>query len=300
MDLRQLRYFVAIAEHGTITAAAGSLFITQPSLSQQIRVLERGLGVELLERGRDGVRLTAAGRELLPRARDLITAAEEAITATRRAGAAPPLRIGCFRGPWNTADVVDALSAVHPVTVQILGQDEVVAGLSTGTLDAALVYYADDLPLELPAGVRTRHIASEPILLALSSAHPLAEAGTIAWSELAEVEWVAMTPPCYQHSMLVHLCRTYGGFKPRIAKLGDGWDVKALIDEGHGVTVSFVTVAQTASRALRMLMPSPQRTVLYCWTDNTPASARSAHLADAAEQLYHRHAARYPRDWQHA
>ncbi|USX53760.1 LysR family transcriptional regulator [Lentzea sp. HUAS12] len=265
MDLRQLRYFVAIAEHGTITAAATSLFITQPSLSQQIRVLERGLGVELLERGRDGIRLTAAGRELLPRARDLITAAEEAITATRRVGAAPPLRVGCFRGPWNTADVVDALPAVHPVAVQILGQDEVVAGLSTGTLDAALVHHADDLPLEL-----------------------------------AEVEWVAMTPPCHQHSMLVHLCRTCGGFKPRIAKLGDGWDVKTLIDDGHGVSVSFVTVAQTASRAIRMLTPPPRRTVLYCWTDNTPASARGAQLADAAEQLYHQHAARYPRDWQPA
>lgn len=78
MRLRQLEYFIAICEHGSFSAAANHLLVAQPSLSQQIRALERELGAELLERGRHGVALTAAGRVFLPKARAAISAVEAA------------------------------------------------------------------------------------------------------------------------------------------------------------------------------------------------------------------------------
>ncbi|GAA3245620.1 LysR family transcriptional regulator [Nonomuraea helvata] len=78
MRLRQLEYFIAICEHGSFSAAANHLLVAQPSLSQQIRALERELGAELLERGRQGVGLTAAGRVFLPRAQAVIGAVEAA------------------------------------------------------------------------------------------------------------------------------------------------------------------------------------------------------------------------------
>jgi DNA-binding transcriptional LysR family regulator len=76
--LRQLEYFIAICEHGSFSAAATHLLVAQPSLSQQIRALEHELGAELLERGRHGVVLTAAGRVFLPQARGVIAAAAAA------------------------------------------------------------------------------------------------------------------------------------------------------------------------------------------------------------------------------
>ncbi|MBL7501990.1 LysR family transcriptional regulator [Frankia sp. CNm7] len=78
MRLRQLEYFLAICEHGSLTAASAHLLVAQPSLSRQIRALEKEVGAELLERGRQGVSLTAAGRVFLPHVRAVIQATEEA------------------------------------------------------------------------------------------------------------------------------------------------------------------------------------------------------------------------------
>src|SRR6201996_2102507 len=82
LELRHLRYLVAVADAGTVTRAAERLFIAQPTLSQQIRRLEQILGTPLLVRGRDGVRLTAAGAVLLEAARDVLAAAGHAVSQT--------------------------------------------------------------------------------------------------------------------------------------------------------------------------------------------------------------------------
>src|SRR5437764_8083327 len=85
MNLRQLEYFMTIAEEGSITRAAERLFVSQPSLSQQVLALEQELGGELLERLPRGVRLTAAGQELLPEARATIRHARRARRSARMA-----------------------------------------------------------------------------------------------------------------------------------------------------------------------------------------------------------------------
>ncbi|GLX97167.1 LysR family transcriptional regulator [Herbidospora sp. NBRC 101105] len=78
MRLRQIEYFVAICRHGSFSAAAAALLVAQPSLSQQIKALERELSAELLERGRQGVALTTAGRVFLPKAQEVLRAVESA------------------------------------------------------------------------------------------------------------------------------------------------------------------------------------------------------------------------------
>ena len=85
LELRHLRYFVAVADASTFTHAAERLFIAQPTLSQQVRRLERIVGTPLLHRRRDGVRLTAAGTVLLGAARDVLSAADHAVAQTRQA-----------------------------------------------------------------------------------------------------------------------------------------------------------------------------------------------------------------------
>ncbi|WP_158852672.1 LysR family transcriptional regulator [Saccharothrix deserti] len=118
MRLRQLEYFVAICEYGSFSAAADQLLVAQPSLSQQIRALERELGTELLERGRLGVALTAAGRVFLPRAQAVIAAADEA----RR----------------SVADLVSGREGeLHVLTIR---------SVASGALPAGIVRWHDQYP----------------------------------------------------------------------------------------------------------------------------------------------------------
>src|ERR1700746_3518013 len=85
VELRHLRYFVAVADAGTFTRAAERLFIAQPTLSQQIRRLEQIIGTPLLHRRHEGVQLTAAGTVLLTAARDALSAIDHAVAQTRHA-----------------------------------------------------------------------------------------------------------------------------------------------------------------------------------------------------------------------
>jgi DNA-binding transcriptional LysR family regulator len=193
MDLRQLRYFVAVAEELHFTRAAARLLITTPSLSQQVRRLERQLGVRLFDRSSTGVRLTASGELLLPHARRTLAAAEElAANAVRLAqGQSTVLRLG-FISYSLTEPARRLLTeyARRELTVDLqLRQyewDDPSAGLLNGSSDAALVrlpftgaerlstveigrdapvaVMAEDSPLARETRVRARRLVREPIL----------------------------------------------------------------------------------------------------------------------------------------
>src|SRR5512136_2637552 len=94
MELRQLRYFVAVAEEGNISRAAKKIFLTQPALSRQIKALEDEIGQCLLERQAHSIRLTPAGETLLREARELLRHAEQVLERTRAAGRGLRLRVG--------------------------------------------------------------------------------------------------------------------------------------------------------------------------------------------------------------
>src|SRR5579862_1720959 len=106
VELRHLQYFVAVADAGTVTHAAERLFISQPTLSQQVQRLEQIIGTRLLVRRRDGVRLTSAGAVLLESARDVLSAVDHGVSQTRQAAGLgrPRLRFVL------TADLPDALA----------------------------------------------------------------------------------------------------------------------------------------------------------------------------------------------
>jgi DNA-binding transcriptional LysR family regulator len=155
MTLRQLQYFVAVAEEENFTRAAERLVIAQPALSRQVGDLEEALGVELLVRGPRGVRLTEAGRELLPRARAMFAALERTIDAVRFAGHAEfgRLRLGYygpsfynnavtrnalerFRTAWPDVDVV-AHELFSEQLIRALRDGKVDVGFSRGVLRAS-------------------------------------------------------------------------------------------------------------------------------------------------------------------
>src|SRR5258705_8910913 len=110
MELRQLRYFVAVAEELNFGRAAARLRIAGPSLSQQIKALERDLGVRLFDRDRRSVTLTAAGEALLPNTRSLLAAADELRRSATGLARAEPVRLGYVS--WLPPDIVTRTSGI--------------------------------------------------------------------------------------------------------------------------------------------------------------------------------------------
>src|SRR5271156_2442117 len=148
MELRHLRYFVAVAEEGHVTRAAERLGIRQPPLSQQIRALERELDAQLFRRKPRGVELTPAGRALLGEATAILARAEEAVAATRRA-------IRAFRDQ-------------HPLVALALeenGTTELVEALRSQAIDAAFVRS----PVGESADLVVRPLLKEQMVAALPS-----------------------------------------------------------------------------------------------------------------------------------
>jgi DNA-binding transcriptional LysR family regulator len=194
LELRHLRYFVAIAEEGSITGAAERLWIAQPGLSTQIRRLEAELGVRLFERHTRGVDLTEAGELFLARAR-LALAAVETATATGRdlaAGVTGSVRLGVACGArWRlTSDLLQRFARERP------GVDLALLEGHGGTLWRDLRDRRLDAVLA-PAGyaspdLRTMELGSEPWVALMGIGHPIAGIGPLAASDL-DGERIAVT-----------------------------------------------------------------------------------------------------------
>jgi DNA-binding transcriptional LysR family regulator len=188
INVRDLGYFLAVAEHLHFTRAAETLFVTQPALSKQIAGLERTLGAKLFIRRHDGVRLTAAGQTLMPYARDMVRLEQSAVAEIRRAAArADRLTIGFWLTPGNAllSSTIQTFSAGHPaVRLRLRRADwtEPGAGVQTGRADVALLWTAHDRPVR---GLCTHRLAVEEVLVAVADTHPLAKRDFVVQADLA-------------------------------------------------------------------------------------------------------------------
>jgi len=239
MDLRQLRYFVAVAEAGSLTRAAARLHIAQQSLSAQMRALEAQFGAPLFERSSRGVRLTAVGTVLLREARPLLAEAERALETTRRAarGEGGALRVGFLSSVANymLPPLVRAFRERHPeVTLQV--EDALIGTLvdklRTGELDAGLSRppLVDDLATEV--------VLSEPVAAVLPDGHPLADREQLALGELADEPWL-LTPRTSWPPWHDQYDRDFAaaGFQPRVVQRATSpQNLLALVAAGVGVT----------------------------------------------------------------
>ena len=186
MELRQLRYFVAVAEEGNISRAAKRIFLTQPALSRQIRALEDEIGQCLLERQAHSIRLTPAGETLLREAGDLLQQAEQMLERVRGAGRGPRLRIGY--APSLAAGLlspaVETFTQAHPnARIELLDSstNEMLSGLESGTLDVALSV-GEQRPTR---GLTWELLLRAPWRLAVSRNHPLARRSRVTLAEIA-------------------------------------------------------------------------------------------------------------------
>ncbi|WP_433281119.1 LysR family transcriptional regulator [Pseudonocardia xinjiangensis] len=193
-DLRQLRYFVAVAEESSYTRAAERLTMSQQSLSQQITLLERMLGVKLFDRDTRGTGLTAVGALFLPEARAVLARAEEAVDVVARAarGEIGSLCLAFLATTTNylLPPVVRAVRQQLPelrLTTQETTIAPLVEGLFKGRFDVAFTRPP------LVEGLETRALVSEPVCAVLPEGHPLAGRSELTLGELAGERWV-LTP----------------------------------------------------------------------------------------------------------
>ena len=194
MELRHLRYFVAVAEELSFTRAATRLRTAQPSLSQQIRQLEKSLGVKLLDRTRQHVALTNAGRTFLQQAKDVLARVEHAGRLAKQAaeGRAGELSVGTF--PSADVRILPALRplvAEHMPDLRLILHSkyavEPIAGLESGVLDVAFIRG----PLEAE-GLEGVELLREQIVIVLPSHHALARRKIIPVKSLDDLPCIAM------------------------------------------------------------------------------------------------------------
>jgi DNA-binding transcriptional LysR family regulator len=190
VELRQLATFVAVAEEGSFTRAADRLHVVQSAVSAGVRNLEKELGVMLFDRSTHRVKLTDAGRALLPEARATLAAAQAARDAVSeaRGGLRGTVVLGTMQAQGmraiDLAGILAAFRAEHPaVEVEIRhvgGSIEMTQEVRDGRLDLAFVA----LPGDGPSGLELIPLAREPIMLAVAAGHPVADRADIELAAL--------------------------------------------------------------------------------------------------------------------
>ena len=222
MDLRRLRYLVAVADEGHITRAAERLGLQQPPLTRQIKSLEDELGVRLFERLPRGVRPTEAGRAVVEEARAILARAERLPDLARRAARGEQGRLavgvtssGAFH-PF-VAQQIRAFRAAAPGVQLALAEDgtpELVRGLEEERLDAAFVRSRGALGADL----KVELLSEEPMVAALPSGHARA-GGKLTLADLAEETFVFYRRPTGPglHDAIVAACLR-AGFSPRVGQ----------------------------------------------------------------------------------
>lgn len=198
MHLRELRYFVAVAEHLHFTRAAEALYVSQPALSKQVRALEAQLRVELFVRDRRSVRLTAAGQALLGEARTVLEAWSRAETVLAGAAARTQstlvvgMSTGLGRGLLPAVRARFAAAAPRALLqVRQVPWSDPTAGLAADgpeRADAAFVW----LPLPDQRRYAWLDVATEPTLIALPAAHPLADREALDFADLLDQPFLAL------------------------------------------------------------------------------------------------------------
>ena len=243
MELRHLRYFVGVASELSFTRAAQKLHVAQPALSRQIRQLEDELGTRLLDRKRNGVELTPAGRAFLAEAASLLRQSEQAARAARQAGQGngEPLRLGYIWGLFHSyvPAVLQSFrlrapeTAVHLFDLPPLEQARMI---NEGALDAGFIGFADEAD---SAGLLKRRIGRCEFVAALPRGHRAGRKSRIPLASLAGEFFLGISTDTYPGAAhcVTAACRR-AGFRPKILQTVErGYTILGLVAGNCGVAL---------------------------------------------------------------
>ncbi|MCQ4159466.1 LysR family transcriptional regulator [Roseomonas sp. GC11] len=301
IELRHLRYFVAVAEEGHMTRAAQRLGLQQPPLSQQIRALEEAVGARLFHRRPRGVTLTEAGAALLERARPILRDVPLALEAARRAarGEEGRLAIGFTHSAAFhplVAAVVRGMRQAAPGIALVLEEGtsaELAATLREGRLDAAFLRAS----AEEESGLCAERLLEEEMLLALPDPYPPARAWApgaaehpIPLAALAGETFILPRRPSGPglYDSIIAACRA-AGFSPRVGQEAPRLvSTLSLVAAGLGLSIVPRSMAhlQTEGIAYRRLAAgvAPRAPLFLAWRESQPMGALARFLALARQE----------------
>ena len=243
LDIRQLHYFVAVAEEEHVGRAAERLHISQSPLSRQIAQLEEKLGLVLFERSQQRIRLTRDGKTFLAETRAFLTHGNRLESLARRLGRGDEggLCIGYLEYAMHSGVLPNALRALRAgrpaVHIALYNQHSSVQleGLRQRSLDIALVC---EPPLPDDPDLDAAQVLNDPMLLALPQGHPLATAGTLTPDDLAAQKWIGVMhkESALRHDTFIAACAR-AGFTPTITmEATEPLAALGLVAAGLGVT----------------------------------------------------------------
>ena len=291
MELRQLEYFVAVAEEGTFTGAAAKVHVAQPGVSAQIRRLERELGHALLDRSGRTVRLTSVGAAVLPYARAALDAvagarlAVDELTGLMRGRVAVGMVTSCA-----SVDLPNLLADFHhnhpavEITLSEANSDRLIDALQDGRLDLALV----GLATTLPPGIATQVVADEPLVAAVSHGDPLAARTTITLDALQQRALISLPCGTGLRSCLDDACAA-AGVHPHIAFEASNPDVLVhLAAQGLGVAILPASIANahpTELHAIAVTRPRLRGRLALAWRADGPINPAARALIGHARHM---------------
>ncbi len=285
VELRQLRYLVAVSDHGSIGKAASALRLTAPTVARQLTDLERRIGTALIERGRSGSGLTATGWELVERLRPALQELTGAVEDARPRVAGERLRIACQADSVNAvlAPLLRAVKQLPGIQIdaQVLPRPRQLADIAAGRLDLGFLWS----PVVEP-DVRVEPFYELPVCVVVSADHSAAALRQVALSELSGATWLAVRNPggLNRDGELRARCRA-AGFEPRFTRpVQDLILGLALVAAGHGVMAGPPTLAAMAPEGVRVVPIADWRLMLTATLPAgpvKPAVRRLLRVADA-------------------
>ena len=294
--LRQLRYFVAVAEQGTIVGAAEQLHLSESAVSSAVADLESALGVALMTRRKSqGVLVTPSGRFVLERARRLLREADllHHDAAGEQGELVGPVLIGCSPGlaPGMLPSILDQTATEHPRIALdfVLGaQDDLLPRLLYGEIDAVV------LPgRHLPAGVESRTLFNAPVVALLPPDHRLRDAESVTLKELAHEPYIMLdVSPGVENAVAMFASI---GQQPVIRYRSNSVELtKSLVARGLGFSLLLRRPWPEFDAGEPMVMKpvEPQladETIAVAWSAGMPLGARAKAVLAIMQQLWSPH-----------
>jgi DNA-binding transcriptional LysR family regulator len=266
MELRHLRYFVAVAEEQNVSRAARRLHVSQPPLSRQIRDLENELGFALFERSAKAIHLNEAGRIFLSEARAALLRVDDAVAFTTAVAQRKRNRVRVGYAINPTVEVLPlalrAFQRTHPhakVDLRTMTTEEMLRALRSGKIDVSLMSYG--IPEDFQ-GLTVEELASYPLRVATSRQHRFARLREIPMEEVAREPIIALSRRGHRwyHALLEKLLRPHNPLFKIAEEYDNAQSIFASVEAGRGVMIAQSVVARTVGERLifRPLKPAQQ------------------------------------------